>query len=97
MLARAERLRGALVGQGWNVGGSASQIIPVMLGSAERAVQWSARLRARGLFVPAIRPPTVPDGEACLRISLTAGHTEEMISALLAALGLNQANPEHPL
>jgi 8-amino-7-oxononanoate synthase len=94
LLARAERLRGELAAQGWNVGGSASQIIPVMLGSAERAVQWSAHLRDCGLFVPAIRPPTVPDGEACLRISLTAGHTEEMISALLVALGPNQANPE---
>jgi len=44
------------------------------------------RLRERGLFVPAIRPPTVPRGEACLRISLTAAHTDEMIAALVAAL-----------
>jgi len=64
-----------------------SQIIPLVVGDAERAVQLSARLRECGLFVPAIRPPTVPDGEACLRISLTAGHTEEMIEALLDALG----------
>ena len=87
LLARAETLRSALVGQGWNVGSSASQIIPLVLGDAERAVRLSARLREQGLFVPAIRPPTVPDGEACLRISLTAGHTEEMIGALLDALG----------
>ena len=52
--------------------------------------QLSARLRECGLFVPAIRPPTVPEGEACLRVSLTAGHTEEMISALLAALADNR-------
>ena len=63
-----------------------SQIIPLVLGDPERAVQLSAELRDRGLFVPAIRPPTVPEGEACLRISLTAGHTEEMIAALLTAL-----------
>ena len=86
-LARAKELRGVLVGQGWNVGASASQIIPVIVGEAERAVQLSSRLRERGLFVPAIRPPTVPEGEACLRISLTAGHTEEMIGALAGALG----------
>jgi 8-amino-7-oxononanoate synthase len=94
LLARAERLRGELAAQGWNTGKSASQIIPLMVGDAERAVRLSARLREGGLFVPAIRPPTVPDGEACLRISLTASNTEEMISALLAALGPNQVNPE---
>jgi 8-amino-7-oxononanoate synthase len=87
LLARAEQLRGEFVARGWNVGISASQIIPVIVGDAEQAVQLSARLRERGLFVPAIRPPTVPEGEACLRISLTAGHTEEMIGALLGALG----------
>jgi 8-amino-7-oxononanoate synthase len=87
LLARAEELRGELVRQGWNIGASASQIIPVVVGDAERAVQISARLGECGLFVPAIRPPTVPEGEACLRISLSAGHTEEMIGALLGALG----------
>ena len=88
LLARAESLRAELARQGWNIGASASQIIPIIVGDPERAVSLSQQLLARGLFVPAIRPPTVPDGEACLRISLTAGHTEEMISALLAGLGL---------
>jgi 8-amino-7-oxononanoate synthase len=86
LLARAERLRAELARQGWNTGASASQIIPVIVGDPERAVGLSSKLRDRGLFVPAIRPPTVPEGETCLRISLTAGHTEEMIARLLAAL-----------
>ena len=86
LLARAEALRTELAARGWNTGSSASQIIPIIVGDPERAVTLSLRLRDRGLFVPAIRPPTVPEGEACLRISLTAGHTEEMIRALLAGL-----------
>lgn len=87
LLARAEALRDLLRQRGWNVGCSASQIIPVVLGEAARAVELSADLRQRGLLVPAIRPPTVPQGEACLRISLTAGHTDQMIAALAEALG----------
>ncbi len=86
LLARAESLRSELIAQGWNVGNSASQIIPLVVGEPGRAMQLAAALRARGLFVPAIRPPTVPQGEACLRISLTSGHTEEMTGALLEAL-----------
>ena len=83
-----ETLRGELAGQGWNIGRSASQIIPLVRGRAERAVRVvGPACASAGLFVPAIRPPTVPEGEACLRISLTAGHTEEMIGALLDALG----------
>ncbi len=88
LLARAESLRADLSRQGWNTGTSASQIIPIMVGEAARAVGLSRQLLDRGLLVPAIRPPTVPDGEACLRVSLTAGHTEEMIASLLAALEL---------
>ncbi len=72
--------------RGWNVGASASQIIPLVVGEAECTVTLASQLRERGLFVPAIRPPTVPDGKACLRLSLTAAHTEEMIKSLLAAL-----------
>ena len=86
LLLRAERLRASLAARGWNTGLSASQIIPLTVGCPERAVALSAALWSRGLFVPAIRPPTVPVGEACLRISLCAGHTPQMVEALLDAL-----------
>ena len=86
LLTRSQELREELTRQGWNIGASASQIIPLVVGDPERTVRMSAELRERGLFAPAIRPPTVPEGEACLRISLTFGHTEEMIAALLESL-----------
>lgn len=86
LLSRAESLRAEIVRRGRNTGSSASQIIPIIVGDPELAVEMSLRLRERDLFVPAIRPPTVPEGEACLRVSLTAGHSEEMIRALLAGL-----------
>jgi 8-amino-7-oxononanoate synthase len=87
LLARATALRNTLCGLGWNVGNSVSQIIPLIVGEPARAVVISRELRTHGLFVPAIRPPTVPKGEACLRISLTSGHSEEMIATLVEALG----------
>jgi 8-amino-7-oxononanoate synthase len=89
LLTRSQSLREELSDRGWNVGLSASQIIPIVVGDPERAMKMSAELRERGLFAPAIRPPTVPEGEACLRVSLTAGHTEEMIETLVAALESN--------
>jgi 8-amino-7-oxononanoate synthase len=87
LLQRAALLRERLAAQGWPLGRSASQIIPIVVGEPKRAVELSQRLRQRGLLVPAIRPPTVPVGEACLRISLTWGHTEEDIGSLCAELG----------
>jgi 8-amino-7-oxononanoate synthase len=86
LLARADGLRAQLAAQGWNIGRSASQIIPIIVGQPSRAVALSAALMERGLFVPAIRPPTVPEGEACLRISLTCGHTDDMLAKLLEVL-----------
>jgi 8-amino-7-oxononanoate synthase len=86
LLARAAALRDALQQQGWNTGGSASQIIPIVVGQPERAVELSRHLKDRGLYVPAIRPPTVPEGEACLRVSLTSAHTPEVIDRLVRAL-----------
>lgn len=87
LLSRADALRKRLAEQGWDVGKSASQIIPVVVGRSDRAVHLAAELRNRGLFVPAIRPPTVPEGEACLRISLTYGHTQQMVDQLAETLG----------
>jgi 8-amino-7-oxononanoate synthase len=92
LLARAASLRAELAHRGWNTGRSTTQIIPLVIGDPEHAVGLSLRLRDRGLFVPAIRPPTVPEGESCLRISLTAGHTEEMIATLLQ--NLEEARPQ---
>ncbi len=86
LLARAGALREELAVQGWSLGRSASQIVQVVIGDSKRAVELASCLKQQGIFVPAIRPPTVPAGEACLRISLTWGHTEEMLSQLITAL-----------
>jgi 8-amino-7-oxononanoate synthase len=91
LLATAERVRSQLREQGWELGASASQIVPILVGSPARALELAAQLREAGYWVPAIRPPSVPPGESLLRLSLTAGHTPEMIDGLLAALGSNTA------
>ncbi len=66
--------------------GHPSPIIPVVLGADERAVAASAMLRRQGVWVPAIRPPTVAPGTARLRITLSAAHTDEHVALLLEAL-----------
>jgi 8-amino-7-oxononanoate synthase len=86
LLQRASALREALTAQGWNLGRSESQILPIYVGQPERAMQFSQALRERGLYVPGIRPPSVPQGESLLRISLSYGHTPEMIERLANAL-----------
>ncbi len=63
-----------------------SPIFPIVLGAPERALEVSAELRARGLLVKAIRPPTVPEGTSRLRVALSAAHTDEHLARLLAAL-----------
>lgn len=85
MLARY--LRERLTDAGWNCGQSVTQIVPVMIGAADKAVAMSSRLLAQGYFVPAIRPPAVPSDGARLRISITAGHAREDIDGLLTAMG----------
>ena len=87
VLALARELRERLRGDGWDVGRSESQIVPLVVGDPERALQLSAYLREQGIWAPAIRPPSVPPGRALLRISLTAGHRKEMIDQLCEALG----------
>jgi 8-amino-7-oxononanoate synthase len=65
---------------------SAGPILPVILGSDARALAAAAHLRHRGLFVPAIRPPTVPDGTARLRLTFSSEHTDEELEVLARAL-----------
>jgi 8-amino-7-oxononanoate synthase len=65
---------------------SATAIQPLVLGENRATLEASRRLRADGIVVPAIRPPTVPQGTARLRISLSAAHESADVEALAAAL-----------
>jgi len=90
---RRERLRGLIAalkrelqGSQSALGSSDTPIQPLVLGESSEAVRASAALRERGILVPAIRPPTVPEGSARLRISLSAAHSEEEVIHLASAL-----------
>ena len=71
---------------GLNLAPSDTPIQPVILGSARAAVTASEALFEAGLWVPAIRPPTVPEGSARLRVSLSAAHADADVERLLDAL-----------
>jgi len=65
---------------------SCTAIQPIMIGRDQDALQSSASLRDAGFFVPAIRPPTVPEGTARLRITLSAAHESRHVGALMETL-----------
>ncbi len=87
LLDRARELRQRLQAAGWNTADSTSQIIPIVIGEPKRTMELAHRLREAGLMVPGIRPPTVPEGESLLRVSLCASHSPEMIDQLVEVLG----------
>ena len=72
--------------------GHPSPIVPVVLGDDERAVAASAALLAQGVWVPAIRPPTVPVGTARLRVTLSAAHTGAQVALLVESLAQVRAD-----
>ncbi len=65
---------------------SRTPIQPLVIGASDAALAVAAKLEAAGFYVPAIRPPTVPDGKARLRITLTALHTESDVERLANAI-----------
>jgi len=67
--------------------GHPSPIIPVILGEEAAALETSAKLLEHGLWVPAIRPPTVPPGTARLRVTLSAAHDDADVERLRLAMG----------
>lgn len=80
------QLRTGLESCRWPLLPSITPIQPLMVGGSEDAVRLSEGLRNKGILVPAIRPPTVPQDQARLRISLSAAHSEEDIRRLVEAL-----------
>ncbi|MDM5114025.1 8-amino-7-oxononanoate synthase [Aeromonas salmonicida] len=81
------RFRQGTAALGWQLGASDTPIQPLLVGESSAALQLAARLRDRGVWVSAIRPPTVPAGTARLRITLSAAHSEQDVDRLLEALG----------
>ncbi len=79
-------LKQALHGTDVVLAPSDTPIQPLLIGGNAEAVSASAALRERAILVPAIRPPTVPEGTARLRISLSAAHGEDDVARLAAAL-----------
>jgi 8-amino-7-oxononanoate synthase len=80
------RLRSALGDLPWRLLPSHTPIQPLVVGDNGTAMSLMAKLREQGIWVPAIRPPTVPAGTARLRISLSAAHSAEDVDRLVAAL-----------
>jgi 8-amino-7-oxononanoate synthase len=81
LLANADYFRSRLQQGGFDVRGS-SQIIPLIVADTNKAVRLSSQLQDSGYWVLPIRPPTVPQGQARLRFSLTYHHSRQMLEAL---------------
>jgi 8-amino-7-oxononanoate synthase len=80
------QLRSGLRSLPWSVMPSTTAIQPVLVGGNQAALNLSAGLRERGIWVAAIRPPTVPQGTARLRITLSAAHNATDVTRLTGAL-----------
>lgn len=87
LTANIDRFRAGAAQLGLAVMPSRTAIQPLIVGSTEAALAASRALEAAGFLVVAIRPPTVPQGAARLRITLSAAHSDDQIDALLDALG----------
>jgi 8-amino-7-oxononanoate synthase len=84
--AMSARLRGDLRENGWNTGKSESQIVPILLGENDVAMRIAAELGREGFAVRAIRPPTVAEGTARLRLSLNCSLKDEEIQRFVKAM-----------
>jgi 8-amino-7-oxononanoate synthase len=81
LLTEAARFRHTLTQAGFDILGSETQIVPVLVGENAHTLESAARLRERGLMAVALRPPTVPPGRSRVRFSLSAAHTPEDLAA----------------
>ena len=88
--ARIAQFRAGAKDLRWPLLPSITAIQPLVVGDSNSTLALAAALAAQGIWVPAIRPPTVSAGTARLRVSLSAAHTGADVDALLAALAAAQ-------
>ncbi len=86
--AHIEQLRRSLKLKHWRLLASETPIQAIVIGANQPTVQAGESLRAQGLWVAAIRPPTVPKDTARLRVTLSAAHDSAQITALAAAINI---------
>jgi 8-amino-7-oxononanoate synthase len=86
LLELTGRLRDALAGAGLSALPGEAAIVPVILGDPRHAVEVALRLRRAGVIAPAIRPPSVPVGTSRLRLTVSAGFSEEQVDSAAAAI-----------
>jgi len=86
LAAHSARLRARLGEAGLDTGGSATQIVPVILGDERRTLDAARALEAKGLLGIAIRPPTVPPGTSRIRFALSAAHSDSDVERLADAV-----------
>jgi 7-keto-8-aminopelargonate synthetase-like enzyme len=84
--ARVDQVKNGLIAAGFVLPPVRSAIIPLLIGDETRAVEAAAALREQGVFVPAIRYPTVARGRARLRLTVSAAHAAADVSQLVAAV-----------
>jgi 8-amino-7-oxononanoate synthase len=85
--ANADVMRTELAAEGFEVAGSTTQIVPLIVGDATLAMRVCEAAIERGVFAQAIRPPTVPEGTSRLRLALMASHTKAELREAARALG----------
>ncbi|MFJ8247202.1 8-amino-7-oxononanoate synthase [Peribacillus asahii] len=83
LLENAEFLRNGLKKSGFTLVDGSTPILAVLIGSAQDAVRFSKRLEEEGIFAPAIRPPTVPEGMSRIRLTIMATHRQEQLEYAL--------------
>jgi glycine C-acetyltransferase/8-amino-7-oxononanoate synthase len=83
----ADVLRDELVREGFDVAGSSTQIIPLILGDAKTALRVAEHALEMGVFASAIRPPTVPDGTSRLRLAVMSSHSKAELREAAQVLG----------
>lgn len=79
-------LHAALTGLGFQLTDTQSPILPIIVKSPERAVEMSQALYKAGIYVPAVRPPTVPKHSSRLRLTVSSEHTEEQLENAVTSL-----------
>ena len=86
LLKNAQYLRLQLAQCGFEVRGGETAIISLIIGGSHEAMQLSEKLMEEGIFIPAIRPPTVPKGSSRLRITVMATHTIEQLNTVISKM-----------